>query len=200
MYILSRKGFLTVKSLPCGKKYILKEFWLLKVTLPKQMQGFVSADYLAIKSVHKFSFSVLRKLLYEKIVLIIFFPSMFFCARFLVIDSHVKNGELNCTKGITFTMAFNTTRNFLLITVKLLLIEYLTKVYTFSHDRLGIPQMDWWGDLCYIIVYKIFEKMYLVLGWTTNYIGKLSLVQLFEITWSKTAKTQYYDVTLLGRN
>lgn len=105
------------------------------------MQGFVSADYLAIKSVHKFSLSVLRKLLYEKIVLIIFFPSMFFCATFSVIESHVKNGELNCTKGITFTMAFNTT-NFLLITVKLLLIEYLTKVYTFSHDRLGIPQMD----------------------------------------------------------
>lgn len=75
------------------------------------MQGFVSADYLAIKSVHKFSLSVLRKLFYEKIVLIISFPSMFFffCARFLVIaiESHVKNGELNCTKGITFTMAFN---------------------------------------------------------------------------------------------
>lgn len=61
-------------------------------------------------------------------------------------------------------MALNTMRNFLLITVKLLLIDaYLTKVYTFSHDRLGIPQTDW-GDLGYIIVYKIFGKMYLVLG------------------------------------
>lgn len=49
--------------------------------------------------------------------------------------------------------------------------------------------MDSWGDLGYIIVYKIFEKMYLVLGWTTNYMGKLSLVQLLEITWSETVKT-----------
>lgn len=53
--------------------------------------------------------------------------------------------------------------------------------------------MDWWGDLGYIIVYKIFEKMYLVLERTTNYMGKLSLVQLLEITCSETAK---HNVTI----
>lgn len=53
--------------------------------------------------------------------------------------------------------------------------------------------MDWWGELGYIIVYKIFEKMYLVLGWTANYMGKLSLVQLLEITCSETAK---HNVTI----
>lgn len=41
--------------------------------------------------------------------------------------------------------------------------------------------MDWWGDMCYIIVYKIFEKMYLVLEWIINYMGKLFLVYFFEI-------------------
>lgn len=47
--------------------------------------------------------------------------------------------------------------------------------------------MDWWGDMCYIIVYKIFEKMYLVLEWTTNYMGKLSLVHFWNF-WSETPK------------
>lgn len=86
-------------------------------------------------------------------------------------------------------MALTPRENSLLMIVKLLLIDaYLTKVYTFSHDRLGIPQMDWWGDMCYIIVYKIFEKMYLVLEWTTNYMGKLSLVYFFEIFGQKQQK------------
>lgn len=39
--------------------------------------------------------------------------------------------------------------------------------------------MDWWGNMGYMLVYKIFEKMYLVLGWTSNHMGKLTFSKLF---------------------
>lgn len=31
----------------------------------------------------------------------------------------------------------------------------------------------------YMLVYKIFEKMYLVLGWTSNHMGKLAFSTAF---------------------
>lgn len=40
-------------------------------------------------------------------------------------------------------------------------------------------QMDWWGDMGYMLVYKIFEKMYLVLGWTSNHMGILAFSTAF---------------------
>lgn len=50
--------------------------------------------------------------------------------------------------------------------------------------------MDWWGDMGYMLVYKIFEKMYLILEWTSKHMGKLTFsTAFFEITWSETANT-----------
>lgn len=43
----------------------------------------------------------------------------------------------------------------------------LTKYKYFPCDKIWRTEMDWWGDLGYSLVYKIFEKTYLISGWTS---------------------------------
>lgn len=60
-------------------------------------------------------------------------------------------------------------------------------------------QMDWWGDMNYMFVYKIFEKVYLVLGWTWNHMGKLAFSTAFlELFGQKQQIHIWYSYYLMG--
>lgn len=43
----------------------------------------------------------------------------------------------------------------------------LTKYKYFPCDKIWRTEVDWWSDLGYSLVYKIFEKTYLISGWTS---------------------------------
>lgn len=76
-----------------------------------------------------------------------------------------------------FTTAHNSImRNFywLLQNFYYLMQIWLDKSISIFHNRLEILQMDWWGDVGYMLVYKIFEKMYLVFRINIRPHGKIS--------------------------
>lgn len=84
--------------------------------------------------------------------------------RFLAIaiESDVRDeGEIEHKKsGCTLMMAIVSWEIYQLLQV------WFNKIY-FPCDKIWRTEMDWWGDLGYSLVYKIFEKTYLISGWTS---------------------------------